>query len=188
MMSSRTQVFSSFHFVIFIIWGLSSGLSPCIMRCLQQRQALNTQRAVTRSKILKGEERCFPSLYEVRKLFQYHIGTPPLILIGQNSITVLSARPMVSKFGPAIVNNKAHSLRLQIKAAPSLTAKDISLIKFGLCYARIRECPWEEKPLADISRGRRVRGWFFPGDSSQNYIPQIPVFSSSSETRSGMIL
>jgi len=46
---------------------------------------------------------------------------------------------MVSKFGPAIVNNKAHSLRLQIKAAPSLTAKDISLIKFGLCYARIRE-------------------------------------------------
>jgi len=35
----------------------------------------------------------------------------------------------------------------------------------------IRGCPWEEKPLADISRGRRVRGWFFPGDSSQNYIP-----------------
>ena len=62
---------------------------------------------------------------------------PPLVLIDQNSITVLSCRPIVSKVGPATINNKAYVLRLQIKAAPSLTAKDKSLIKFGLCYAKI---------------------------------------------------
>ena len=50
---------------------------------------------------------------------------------------MLSSRPIVSKVGPATINNKAYILRLQIKAAPSLTAKDKSLIKFELCYAKI---------------------------------------------------
>ena len=126
--------FCHFHHLGFVL-----RLVPLYYEMLTAASSIKHSESSNQKKILKGEGRCFPSLYEVRKLFQYHIGNPPLILIGQNSITVLSARPIVSKFGPATINNKAYSLRLQIKAAPSLTAKDKSLIKFGLCYARIGE-------------------------------------------------
>ena len=56
---------------------------------------------------------------------------------------MLSSRPIVSKVGPATINNKAYSLRLEIKAALSLIAKDKSLIKFGLYYASI----WHPTPV-----------------------------------------